>query len=339
LRKAGIRYQAEDTVINLTNSTKTQLTVQYTGCGGLHISKDGYSILIDPFFSNQKLVRLSSSMFGGGDDGKRKLSSSREMIDVGLKSIGDAGGHGVIAVLSAHGHYDHLMDIPAVLTKLNTHPTVYLNRSGFNTCYNIIDTAKMMILENHMTTQEKERPPIELTLPDGTVNIYPILAEHNPHIKNVKFFAGSKTKPVTEFTDPFGKTRANDWLEGNTFSFLVDYLDQTGKIEFRTFIQSSSCNPPAGIPPHALRKQKDVDLAFLGVASFHFSPDYPCTLLDSLQPKEVVWIHWEDFFRKYTKDPKTVRGTDVVKFFDLPCVKPYKPKTLIPWPGVRYDIR
>jgi hypothetical protein len=79
-------------------------------------------------------------------------------------------------------------------------------------------------------------------------------------------------------------------------------------------------------------------MAFLGVVSYQFSSDYPCSLLQALKPKEVVWIHWEDFFRKYTKEPKTIRGTDVVKFFDLPCVKPYKSKALLPWPGVTLDI-
>ena len=338
LSKAGISYQAEDTTINLFDTEEKKLTVQYTGCGGLRISKDGYGVLIDPFFSNQKLMRLSASLLGGGDDGKRKLSSSREMVERGIKSIQPDGGN-VGAILSAHGHYDHLMDIPAVFTKLNKQPTVYLNRSGFNTCYNVIDTSKMVVLENHMTTEEKQRPPIALETPHGKINIYPILAEHNPHVKNVKFFSGSKTKPVAGFTDPFGKTSANDWLEGNTFSFLIDYLDRSGNIEFRIFVQSSSSNPPAGIPPVALLEEREVDLAFLGVASFQFSPDYPCTLLERIQPREVVWIHWEDFFRKYTKDPKTVRGTDVVKFFNLPCVKPYKAKALLPWPGVSYGIK
>ncbi len=189
-----------------------------------------------------------------------------------------------------------------------------------------------------MTTQEVVRPPITLQSQDGTINVYPILADHNPHFKNIKFFSGSKTEPMNYFTDPFGKTNANDWLEGNTFSFMIDYLGREGNIDFRIFIQSSSCNPPAGIPPAALLKDKPVDLAFLGVASFQFSPDYPCTLLQAIHPKEVVWIHWEDFFRKYSKEPKTIRGTDVVKFFELPCVKPYKTKALLPWPGVGYRL-
>jgi len=87
------------------------------------------------------------------------------------------------------------------------------------------------------------------------------------------------------------------------------------------------------------QKDKSVDLAFLTLASFHFSPDYPCTLLRAINPTEIVWIHWEDFFRKYSKDPKTLRGTDIVKFFELPCVKPYKAKALLPWPGVGFDFK
>jgi hypothetical protein len=86
-----------------------------------------------------------------------------------------------------------------------------------------------------------------------------------------------------------------------------------------------------------LVKDRNVDIAFLGVASYHFSSDYPCTLLGSIKPQKVVWIHWEDFFRRYTKKPKTVRGTDVAGFFELPCLKPYA-ENFLPWPGVVFDV-
>ena len=337
LKKNGIRYQSQQTIIDLPE-TSVKLTVQYTGCGGLYILKDNQGIMFDPFFSNQKLRRVGTSMLRG----KKKLASNPEMIDAGITSIERATGklsEHTTTIFTAHGHYDHLMDVPAVVSKLNKVPTVYLNRSGFNTCYNVLDTNKVFILENFMTTQEVMRPPITLQSQDGTINVYPILADHNPHFKNISFFSGSKTEPIDYFTDPFGKTKANDWLEGNTFSFLIDYLDRDGNIDFRIFLQSSSCNHPAGVPPAALLKNKSVDLAFLGLASFRFSPDYPCTLLQAINPKEIVWIHWEDFFRKYSKDPKTLRGTDIVKFFDLPCVKPYKAKALLPWPGVGFEFR
>jgi hypothetical protein len=337
LKKHGIPYQSQRTTIDIPNAS-AKLSVVYTGCGGLYILKDNQGIFVDPFFSNQKLLRIASSVLSG----KKKISSKRGMIDLGIKSIETATGklsEHTNTIFTAHSHYDHLMDVPALFGMLNPKPTVYVNRSGLNTVYCVVDTNKMVILENHMTTQEVTRPPITLQSQHGTINVYPILADHNPHFKNISFFSGSKTEPTNYDTARLRKTSANEWLEGNIFAFLIDYVGLDGTIEFRLFIQSSSCNPPAGIPPPALLKDKAVDLAFLGTASFHFSPDYPCTLLQAIHPKEIVWIHWEDLFRKYSKEPKTVRGTDLVKFFDLPCVKPYKAKALLPWPRSGYDFK
>jgi hypothetical protein len=124
----------------------------------------------------------------------------------------------------------------------------------------------MVMLEKHMTTQETTRPPIILKIDTGKIHVYPILADHNPHLKNIKFFAGSKTQPQADFKKPYDKTRANDWLEGSTFSFLIDYLNDNGVIELRIFIQSSSCNPPAGVPPAELLKNRQ--------STWHFSASY-----------------------------------------------------------------
>lgn len=340
LRKNGINFQSRDTLINIAGSEGQKVTVQYTGCGGLYIQKDSSAILVDPFFSNQRVMRIGSSVFGG-KSGKRKISSDPKMVEIGMQALSSRAGplDKIIAILSAHSHYDHLLDVPAVFNKLDRKPAIYLNRSGYNTCQNAIDTSKMEILENYMTTREINRAPIELKSQDRKIHVYPILSEHNPHFRNIKFFSGTKTQAVPYFTDAYAKTRANDWLEGNVFSFLIDYLDQTGKIEFRIFIQSSSCNPPAGIPTLKLLEGRPVDVAFLGVVSYYFSPGYPCEVVKALNPREIVWIHWEDFFRKYTKEPKTARGTDIPKFFELPCINSYKSRILLPWPGVTYEFR
>jgi hypothetical protein len=341
LRKNGIDFQSHDTSIDIGGSEEKKLTVQYTGCGGLYLQKDSSAILIDPFFSNQKVMRIGSSVFGGNQSGKKKISADPKMVDFGMQTLSKRVGNlqKIVAILSAHSHYDHLMDVPAIFNKLEKKPAIYLNRSGYNTCHNVIDTSKMEILENHMTTREVNRPPIQLQNRDGEIHIYPILSEHNPHIRNIKFFSGSKTEPVADFTDAYGKTRANDWLEGNVFSFLIDFLDQAGHIEFRIFVQSSSGNPPAGIPPSDILQDRPVDIAFLGVVSYRFSPGYPCSVVKALNPKEIVWIHWEDFFRKYTKKPNAARGTDVPKFFEMPCIGSYKSKILLPWPGVAYEFK
>jgi len=322
--------------ITLPHATNKTMTIQYLGSGGLYLLHNNEGILIDPFFSNQKVGKLAASVWWG----KPKVKASEKMVAFGLKAIKDQTGEmtpQVKAIFTAHSHYDHLLDVPAVFDTLGKQPMVYVNQSGYNICNKVIEPQKMVVLENHMTTNETTRPPIELIMSNGKVNVYPILADHNPHLKHIKAFDGDITQPVAKF-DAYGKTAANTWLEGNTFSFVIDYLDRQNNIELRLFIQSSSCNPMYGIPPPTLPKHA-VDIALLGVASYDASPEYPKVLLDSLKPSKVVWIHWEDFFRKYTKEPKTVRATDVPEFFRKKEVKAVDSIAYMPWPRAVFEVR
>lgn len=325
-------------VILLTNTPTQKMTVQYLGAGGLYFLNNNEGILIDPFFSNQKISTLSKSVLRN----KKSVQASKKDIEFGLQSIAVQTGSmapQLQGIFITHSHYDHLLDVPAVFEIVGRQSKVYLNQTGYNICYDVIDTIKMEVLENHMTTQEMTaaRPPIKLVTATGGINVYPILADHNPHVKNIKFFDGDVTQPNTCFENAFDKTKANDWLEGNTFAFVIDYLDQQGNIVLRFFIQSSSCNPMAGIPPKTIPQHK-VDIAFLGIASYEASPDYPSTLIMALDPTKIVWIHWEDFFRKYTKEPKTVRATNVPGFFNLPAVEAVKSKSYLPWPRAIFEL-
>ncbi len=329
------------------------LTVQYLGAGGMYLLHNNEGILIDPFFSNQKVGKLGWSVLFG----KENIRANKKMVTYGLNAIEAQTGPlapQVKAIFSAHAHYDHLLDVPAVFATLNK-PMVYLNQSGYNTCYSALDKNKMDVLEAHMTTAETTRPPIAWATASGSVHVYPILADHNPHLKNIKAFDGDITTPNQTFINPYDKTRANDWLEGNTFAFVIDYLTEN-KITLRLYIQSSSCSPPGlsvrnevkaealakegnyfsfldSLPPH------NIDVAFLGIASYHASPQYPAELLTALNPAVVVWLHWEDFFRSYKRPPKTVRATNVPAFFKLSAVDSIKHKTYLPWPRAVLEIK
>jgi hypothetical protein len=333
----GVMIHSSDfEVVNKNAHTRPDVHVVYLGSGGSYLVRNGEGLLIDPFFSNQKFSRIGSSVLLS-KRGKKNFKSDPQMIAAGLEALKRIPGQehlNVLAILNSHSHYDHLMDIPAVYQQLEQKPQVLINQSGFNTCHEVIDTANMVLLEKHMVTTETIRPPIKIRTANSRINIYPILADHNPHFRNIKFFVGANTKPVSSFNDAYAKTKANLWLEGKTFSFLIDYLDENDRVDYRVFIQSSSCNPPAGIPPSTLL-DKPVDLAMLGIVSYSFSPDYPCEWLSKISPRDIVWLHWEDFFRKYTKKPKTVRGTDVAGFFDLPCVEPYKKSAKFVWPRTK----
>jgi hypothetical protein len=282
---------------------KETLTIQYLGAGGLYLLNKNEGILIDPFFSNQKVGKLAKSVLFG----KENIRANKKMVTYGLKSIEAQTGPlapKVKAIFSAHSHYDHLLDVPAVFATLNK-PMVYLNQTGYNICYSAIDKNKMDVLEAHMTTADKTRPPITWPTDSGSVHVYPILADHNPHLKNIKAFDGDITTANQTFTNPYAKTRANTWLEGNTFAFVIDYLTNN-KITLRLYIQSSSCSPCPSVaasakegdclaqlkslPPH------NIDIAFLGIASYQASPHYPAQLLTALNPTAVVWLHWGGFF-------------------------------------------
>ncbi len=337
--------QKKQTINQYKTGTNT-LTIQYLGAGGMYLLHDNEGILIDPFFSNQKVGKLARSVLFD----KKNIRASKKMVAYGLKSIEAQTGPlapQVKAIFSAHSHYDHLLDVPAVFATLNK-PMVYLNQTGYNICYSTIDKNKMDVLEAHMTTADKTRPPITWATDSTSVNVYPILADHNPHLKNIKAFDGDITTSNQTFKNPYDKTTANTWLEGNTFAFVIDYVTNN-QITLRLYIQSSSCNATCApttagklgkcfslldsLPPHP------IDVAFLGIASYAASPQYPAELLTALNPAAVVWLHWEDFFRSYTRPPKTVRATNVPAFFKLDAVSKVKSNAYLPWPRAVLEIK
>lgn len=321
-------FITDDMDVDMPGASTDTVIVTYLGCGGLLIGRNGKAILVDPFFSNQKFMRIGRSLIFGS----RSIRPDKEAIDKGVTEINRILSENrltLTTILVAHSHYDHLMDVPAIVRMLPHHPWILVNRTGYNICRAVLDSSRVVILEDHLSRAPQRTSPVAV---NGTgIHVYPIPADHNPHFRNIEFFSGEQTVPVDDFKDPLQRTRVNMWLDGNTFSFVVDFLDDTTTVAFRVFIQSTSCNPPAGVPSEEVTRIRKTDIAFLGVVSFHFSPEYPCAQLDQLQPAEIVWVHWEDFFRRYGKSPKTVRGTDIPGFFQLPCVGEYDiPGKLMP---------
>jgi hypothetical protein len=340
LKRKGIDVTKEDFTVTLHTTGQKRSHITYLGCGGIHIVNGDASILIDPFFSNQSAFRIGRSIFGGRS-GKATLKPSGRMLELGINAIRNTDIDNQElpdVIVNAHSHYDHLMDIPSVYNAFNKEPRLLLTNSGFNICHALVDSTDVTLLDPIAHQRGSSDRGISIVAGAQTIRVYPIFSEHNPHLRSIKFFSGDQSKPVADFTDPMSKTSANLWLEGNTFTFLIDFIDKKGNIELRFFVQSSSCNAPAGIPPAELLAEHPVDLAFVGIASHGFSPDYPCELLEALKPSQVVWIHWEDFFRPYNRPPKTLRGTDIPAFFQKPCVAAYKNTSKMMWPRVKMSL-
>lgn len=292
--------------------------MQYLGCGGFYIRHNGQAIMIDPFFSHQSFMRIGRSIVLGG-----KIRSKPREIDYGKRMIKDSLrlsdgqlGNELKGIFSAHGHYDHLMDVPFIYHEWSgERADVYVNSSAKITCANVISASRLHDVEKIASVRNQKGDSVEFSNGQSSIRVYPIFADHNPHSRNIKLFTGSAVKPPERFKTYSDKTSVNNWLEGQTLSFIIDFVN-VDSVSYRMFIQSSTCQFPNGIPPESLLKEKSIDLAILGVASYHFSENtYPCEFLQTLQPKELMFIHWEDFFRKLRQPTKAVKTNDVARFF------------------------
>ncbi|HEY0743632.1 MAG TPA: hypothetical protein VGD40_19330 [Chryseosolibacter sp.] len=334
LHKEGVKVSGSQALLNVSPACAS-IRMQYLGCGGFFIQHQGQAIMIDPFFSHQSFLRIGKSIFPGG-----KIKSKRRELDYGRRMIKDSLGLTdddlklkVKGIFAAHGHYDHLMDVPFIYHEwLNENADVFVNTSSALTCANVINPRKLHDVQTIASVRDQRGDSVEFQQGQAAIRVYPIFADHNPHSRNVKLFAGSAVRTPQHFKSYEDKTSVNDWLEGQTLSFLIDFLENDS-IQFRMFIQSSSCQFPYGIPPLNLLQEREIDLAVLGVASYHFSENtYPCEFLQTLQPKKLMFIHWEDFFRKLRKRPKAVKTNDIPRFFSdvlSKCSRDY----LLPVPG------
>lgn len=317
--------------------------VQYLGTGGMLLRHDDQILMIDPFFSNPSFLRIGKSILAGGKirSRPRAIQFAHQRVIDSLRISPEKLRDETRAIFIAHGHYDHAMDVPFLFHRwFDRKPNVFGNHSIFNAFADIIPAGNRVDLEPLMSVREAPGQAIRFVSSTGTtLNVYPILGNHNPQAYHVRFFSGSHHESLKRLKTPEDKTNVNDWLEGRTLSFLID-LEKEGKVFYRIFIQSSSCAFPDGVPPSSMLAVRDVDLAILGVASYAYSEaTYPCEYLKTLKAKRALFIHWEDFFRRYHKKPKTVRRTDVKAFVAKVQTECAPQEFFLPLPGSVYTVK
>ncbi len=309
--------------------------ITYLGCGGFNIRRDSSSILIDPFFSNPGFLKV-----GVSSRWNRTLKTNTRAVENGLRHVHRIdSANDINSIWVSHSHYDHLMDIPYVY---NHYPSpgakVYCSKSGQRLIAPVVDDANVQEIETHVSRHDTLGTPYYLE--NNRIRVTPIMAEHAPHYLKFRMYNGeSNVQP--KYDSDTARSYANMWKLGMTFSFVFDYLDEDGHVEFRIFLQSSASTPKQGWIPQKLRKERDVDLAILGAASYAYVDDYPQPLIDAISPTYLIVCHWEDFFKPYSKQrKKTVRATRVSKFIgEVHEVYPWKvdgiEKFILPKPGAK----
>jgi L-ascorbate metabolism protein UlaG (beta-lactamase superfamily) len=283
-----------DTEVPCCPETAGQIQFQYLGAGGWTIRHGSDVIMTAPFFSNPGVFRVALLT----------VSANRKRIAWGLERTRDLDS--VEAVLAGHSHYDHLMDLPVVFEKLPAGVRLY----GDQTMTNVL--APWNVLQDRMTDLLPSRGS---ALSPGTwtrvgqVRFMPFASEHAAHYHGAKFFNGHY---VARRVRP--PRRAAEWKEGEPLAFLIDFLDDRGRIAFRIYYDDCAHNSPYGYPDPGTLSERRVDVAILTVASFAEVADYPDALLHYLQPRHVLLSHWEDFFTPPDRPGRPVRLTNIAEF-------------------------
>lgn len=305
------------------------MSVEYLGAGGLAIRSGDQALLTAPFYSNPGFLRVGLGL---------PIRPIEERIP---QSPAILEGADVVGLLVGHAHYDHLMDVPAVLGKWGLGGTpVYGDATAVHLLGNAGWSGAAYAVGGDGDAPKEPRAWIELPSRSGepTVKprfrVMPIRSEHAPHFAGVRFFRGEvgagDAEPVS----------ACDWKEGQTWAYLIDVLADDGETpRLRIHYQDSASNPGVGWPLPALLRERSVDLLAFTAASFKQVEDHPQAVLGALAPRHAMAIHWEDFFRDPREPVRVVRGTNMTKL--LKRIRSLEPAVefSVPRPGQQVHFR
>lgn len=305
------------------------LQIKYLGVGGFVLQRGHDVILTAPFFSNPSLLRVGLSTLG-----LWPIQADPQQIKAFLPSMAEVAG-----ILVGHAHYDHLMDIPYIAQGRTPQARIYGSITMKNILSAVLSEERLVALDAEAADPHgapgRWQPVIK-----ERIRIMAVKSAHAPHRCLlgsrfcVKLFQGMVEEPL--HTLP---RTAWGWKEGQTFAYLIDFLDAHGAIAFRIHYQDAASPPSYGFPPQLPpHDQKRVDVAILCVPGYREVQEYPEKLIRAIQPRLVVLAHWENFFRSLTGDPEDLQvvpgGTDPNEFITrLQTALPDDAEWILPRPG------
>jgi L-ascorbate metabolism protein UlaG (beta-lactamase superfamily) len=301
------------------------LEVHFIGVQGWVLRHRGETVLTAPMYTRGSVLDVSIG---------NPVPVDTAAIDAGLAAIelGD-----VKAIVSGHAHYDHLMDVPHIMMNQAPDATLFANLSARHLLAAVapdrapgcsgpdptqtIDRARVIALDDPIASAVDYRncpelrppgAPLEgswVRAPGSNIRIYPICSVHPDQFLFIHFGEGNIEEDQCELPP-----RPNDWLEGHTLAYVIDFLDDNDQPAFRVFYQDSPTDLPIGHPPADVIADKAVDLALLCVGSTNQVMDHPETIVAALQPRFALSGHWEDFFQPLGGPPQPILFLDVAAY-------------------------
>jgi hypothetical protein len=137
-----------------------------------------------------------------------------------------------------------------------------------------------------------------------------VMAIHSGHPNNYAFFHVWPRQVSEDRERP--PTRARHFQEGITLAFLVDFLEPDGvSIAHRVYIQTSSRGYPDGFFPVSVLEERGVDVALLAMDCANIEASGAPSIVDFIEPRTVLFCHWENFFRHKGRPPREIVKVDM----------------------------
>lgn len=304
--------------------------VRFLGVGGFIIQRDDDIVLTAPFYTNPKLGFLL---------GTSKVQPNETLIK---SLLHERWASEAKAILVGHTHYDHFMDVPyiarAIANKAVLYGSLTMKQLAMAPPYHV-DPDKIVVVSDVEGQDRVDYRKCAAEPKEGCVRGSGsgdwIKVNDNVRIRALcsRHAAPRAWKGCLTSVPPQPK-RVKDWKLGDTYAYLIDFLDATGKPVFRIYYQDTATPPTYGYVHEDLIQDKSVDVALLCAAGFNYVKDNPAGIMNSTKPRYVIYGHWESFFR-----PQTRRPLETLPYFDYSdlvarteaLAKPPPPG--IPWPG------
>jgi L-ascorbate metabolism protein UlaG (beta-lactamase superfamily) len=177
------------------------------------------------------------------------------------------------AILVTHSHYDHVLDVPALLEMLPEIAVV-----GSSTTLNIARA-------NPKVTPQQLQPVKPWQVQQwGNFQITATPSQHTPPTAVNDDLGEELLQPLNL------PAKFSDFKEGGSFDYLIEHSGH------KILVKAST-----GFIPEQLQ-HLEVDTLFLGIAqlsrqSSDYQQQYLAETLQTLKPKVVIPIHWDDFFQ------------------------------------------
>lgn len=313
-----------------------QLLVRYLRAGGVYFEWQGEALMTAPFASNYPLLasrkltryRVRDQQRRRGDPFRtlfdQRIQPDRAAIDFVLGR--ELRFDRVLSLLVGHSHYDHLGDVPDLMTRKLPRATLYANES-----------AKYMLAAEHELAGRivvlSERSGWLTPRAEGAsaIRFRPILSGHAPNFallgRTFAWAAGTVDKP---WSTPLAAHTLDELKGGTTYAFLMDFLDPMDRkrVVFRVHYQDAASTPPEGYPPIELLAERSVDLEVVSMPGRETLPPsrdrYPEGVLRHNRARHALVIHYESFFHPVLDGARagdvllldTLRGEPAEEFLD-----------------------